>query len=396
MTNCSYCGKDIGGILAHNCKYCGKVHCSDHLLPESHECKGLEKHKRMIQDKWKKVFIPYTNQIPEKINEEKINPVKKKISKKRIKEKPWEKIKNYFIRINKNLIYWLNRKQYNRYDFGKRSEYLITNILICVASIIGLNIFYANAIKLNEIKLWFINLGGVLILVFLFFTIKFGLKLLKELINILKRQKNGIKYIILFAAIFLLWQGYSHKEEVLNPFFEIYNQTNFSLLLPFNFEIFNLSNFSDLESSKDSNSEKTGFLEGISRNTELIEERILILVNEERQNYGARNLISKTNLNNFAKDWSDKMMAENFFEHSNLNFAYSSLAGENIGETPIHYSVIGCGQTYSNNAIAECFVRGWINSPGHHKNMINKQFYNTGIGVSCDLFECKATQVFSG
>lgn len=41
---CDYCKKSVDG-LPHKCKYCGKVHCSNHLLPESHKCKGLDKAK---------------------------------------------------------------------------------------------------------------------------------------------------------------------------------------------------------------------------------------------------------------------------------------------------------------------------------------------------------------
>ena len=84
------------------------------------------------------------------------------------------------------------------------------------------------------------------------------------------------------------------------------------------------------------------------------------------------------------------MIAENFFEHS---MKYN--VGENIGEVPIHYDVVGCGATYSNEALAQCFVKGWIESPGHHQNMIDYTYGITGIGVACDLSECKATQMFS-
>ena len=127
-----------------------------------------------------------------------------------------------------------------------------------------------------------------------------------------------------------------------------------------------------------------------------IEEKIFLLVNEERARQGAGQLKSQSHLNSFARAWSEKMIKEDFFEHSNLNFAFPSTAGENIGETPIHYNVVGCGPTYSNNALAECFVSGWIESPGHHENMISREFYMTGIGVSCSGSTCRATQVFAG
>jgi predicted nucleic acid binding AN1-type Zn finger protein len=40
---CSYCGKNTEG-LSHKCKFCGQIHCSDHLLPENHDCQGVSKY----------------------------------------------------------------------------------------------------------------------------------------------------------------------------------------------------------------------------------------------------------------------------------------------------------------------------------------------------------------
>ena len=123
-------------------------------------------------------------------------------------------------------------------------------------------------------------------------------------------------------------------------------------------------------------------------NKKRIEQRIFELVNEERQRVGVSKLKANNRLDNLAKQHSEKMMDENFFEHSNDN------VGENIGEIPIHYLVEGCGATYSNNQIAECMVRGWIGSSGHYQNMIDVSYSITGIGVSCNMFMCRGTQNF--
>lgn len=45
---CSFCNDSIES-LPHKCKYCGELHCSEHILPESHECKGISKLK---EGKW--------------------------------------------------------------------------------------------------------------------------------------------------------------------------------------------------------------------------------------------------------------------------------------------------------------------------------------------------------
>lgn len=368
MVKCSFCGKSVEG-LPHKCKFCGKIHCPKHLLPESHNCVGLEKYKEKSLKKWKSAFS----------------------IKKHKKPTIPRKTKGYFTYKFEDFRNWLRYREHYRYDFRNRTNYLIKIILIFIVSIIGFNIFYFNAQKLNEINLWIIKLGGVLILLSLFFIIKYGWKIIKEIINVLKRQKNWLKYLIIILIIILLWQIYTHKDTVLNPVFEVYNKTNFSLFSPLDLGDFGLGN------NKNS-SDSGGGLFNIdsNRNVETIEQEILILVNEERQRYGIRVLTSESNLNSFARSWSERMISQNFFEHSNLGFSYPSTAGENIGEVPIHYNVIGCGSTYSNSQIAKCFVSGWISSPGHHENMIDRSFSMTGIGVACDLSKCRATQVFSG
>lgn len=400
MTECSYCGKKIEGVLPHKCKYCGQIHCHNHILPESHNCIGLEEHKKKGQERWKNVFTSTTSHKFEEREEEESKPIKMKHKKYNKKTKVQDRIKNYFLNKYGDLIYWLKKREHYKYDFERRANYLITTILIFIASLVGFSIFYSNATKLNEIELWIIKLGGVLILASLFFAIKFGWRLGKEGINILKRQRNWLKYLIIILVIFLLWQGYTNKDTVLNPVFDVYNQTNFSLFAPVSFGNFSFeSDYSSptinrqIPSSSDSGG-KSG--SSSNRDVGLIEQEILVLVNEERQRYGARELTAKSNLNSFARSWSDKMISQNFFEHSNLNFVYPSIAGENIGETPIHYNVVGCGSTYSNSQMAKCFVDGWIGSSGHHENMIDKRFSMTGIGVSCDSSKCRATQVFSG
>lgn len=120
-----------------------------------------------------------------------------------------------------------------------------------------------------------------------------------------------------------------------------------------------------------------------------IEARIFELVNMERSRYGANPLQETDRLNEWARDWSNKMIEEDFFEHSS---EYN--VGENIAEVPKHYHVLECDETYSNEGIARCFVTAWINSPGHHANMIDKGYRTTGIGVACDESKCRATQMF--
>ncbi len=173
-----------------------------------------------------------------------------------------------------------------------------------------------------------------------------------------------------------------------------------SWLKSINSDYINLVNMQSTETkvdpSDDSQDSSSSWFDSNKRDVSAIEQQILVLVNEERQRNGARALTSQSNLDSYARAWSDKMISQDFFEHSELNIPFPSTAGENIGETPIHYNVVGYGSTYSNNDMANCFVSGWIGSPGHHENMISKSFSMTGIGVACDSSKCRATEVFSG
>ncbi len=52
MAACSECGKES---MSFTCSYCGKSFCSDHRLPENHECDKLEEElekKKEEDDKW--------------------------------------------------------------------------------------------------------------------------------------------------------------------------------------------------------------------------------------------------------------------------------------------------------------------------------------------------------
>ncbi len=392
---CDYCGKSVDG-LPHKCKFCGKIHCYKHLQPENHECKKLLPHSWPIGIS-KPIKTEEVEQEP--ISDPIRNPIPPRTPKTSKKLKFSDRIKEYLLNKYDNLLSWLKRRERHAYDFQSRFNYVLTTTLIFVVAIIGFSIFYSNAQKLNEINLWIIKLEGVLILTSLFFAVKYGWRIIKEIFNLFERQRNWLKYLVIILILIFLWQAYTNKAEVLNPVFDVYNRTNFSLFVPIGFGNFSLNTESYSKSNKinsGSSGSKGGWFDSSSRDVGIIEQEILVLINEERQIYGAQTLTSKSELNNYARVWSDKMISQGFFEHSDLNYYYPSIAGENIGETPIHYNVEGCGSTYRNDEMAECFVSGWIGSPGHHENMIDKRFSMTGIGVSCDSSKCRATQVFSG
>lgn len=57
MTTCDYCGKKVD--VPFECKFCGGTFCSDHRLPEAHECAGLEEYKKKAGEKKKVIYEPF-------------------------------------------------------------------------------------------------------------------------------------------------------------------------------------------------------------------------------------------------------------------------------------------------------------------------------------------------
>ncbi|WEG16675.1 stalk domain-containing protein [Alkalihalophilus pseudofirmus] len=126
-------------------------------------------------------------------------------------------------------------------------------------------------------------------------------------------------------------------------------------------------------------------------NTEL---EIFILTNEERQKHNRSPLALDVELSNVARIKSKDMHDVGYFAHNSptygtpfemmdrFNISYRT-AGENIA----------AGYTD-----AEQVTNGWINSPGHHRNMINDRFHRIGIGYHSGTkgYSRYYTQMFAG
>ena len=123
-----------------------------------------------------------------------------------------------------------------------------------------------------------------------------------------------------------------------------------------------------------------------------IAEKILIKTNALRKGKNLAALTQDDQMDQLAMLHSDNMVAFDFFAHEDhqnktpsdraddLSFSWSSIA-ENIGFVPWFENVEGCGDTRSAEAIAECVVEGWRNSPGHYANMMGN-FTQLGVGVA--------------
>ena len=108
-------------------------------------------------------------------------------------------------------------------------------------------------------------------------------------------------------------------------------------------------------------------------------------------------------LNQLAQYHSDNMVAKNFYSHidpdgltpvtraEKLNIqpwrtvdnTFIGIA-ENIAQVPWFQNVSSCGDTRSSEALAECMVEGWKNSPPHYKNIMGEYIY-LGVGIQFDI-----------
>lgn len=53
---CSVCGKKE--MLPYKCKFCGWIYCSEHRLPENHDCPGLEVLKQQTRNSGRIIYNP--------------------------------------------------------------------------------------------------------------------------------------------------------------------------------------------------------------------------------------------------------------------------------------------------------------------------------------------------
>jgi uncharacterized protein YkwD len=133
---------------------------------------------------------------------------------------------------------------------------------------------------------------------------------------------------------------------------------------------------------------------------ELVEEKILRFTNEERVKRGLPRLRSSHALTFLAKVHCDNMCRTGRFEHESRKFpkgwrtfgsrlqrAGLGSGAENIGYQSLHGN---------SNRWARKMVKGWMNSPSHRKNILDRRFRYLGVGIRpCGNKSGFAAQVFS-
>ncbi|MDP2632605.1 MAG: CvpA family protein [Candidatus Curtissbacteria bacterium] len=121
-------------------------------------------------------------------------------------------------------------------------------------------------------------------------------------------------------------------------------------------------------------------------------ERIMLeLVNTEREKIGVKSLVWDEDRAKVAREHSGDMYARGYFSHFSPE---GKDVGERLDEAGIDYTVAG-----ENLALAPDVNRahtGFINSPGHKRNILDPAFRKIGIGaIDGGVYGMMFTQVFT-
>ncbi|MBL7169906.1 MAG: hypothetical protein ISS48_02725 [Candidatus Aenigmarchaeota archaeon] len=200
------CNKKFN-MLPFTCKHCGKNFCSEHRLPEKHNCIWTKDTPKTF---WKSERQPSTETTyqPDYQPEPNIKP-----------------------KIPQKALNWLNRKNHYPYNYS-RTGYVFTIIFWLAVSLVSLYLVYSNINELNNNFIWFIQLGGCLFCVAGYFSIKYTYKLLKETVNWFNRQKNWLKILIVVLLLLFSWKAYEAQNNIIDFISPYYNSLSVSSISP--------------------------------------------------------------------------------------------------------------------------------------------------------------------
>ncbi len=140
------------------------------------------------------------------------------------------------------------------------------------------------------------------------------------------------------------------------------------------------------------------------------EDEIHRLVNVERKKHGLPPLFYDEKLTNIAKSHSEDMFERGYFSHRTPEGKDATDRGEIVGyscrKMVGNLIYTGIAENIFNQkstslplwkapwVIAQETVSGWMDSPGHRKNILNDVYQKEGIGVKIDTFGIYVTQNF--
>lgn len=127
--------------------------------------------------------------------------------------------------------------------------------------------------------------------------------------------------------------------------------------------------------------------------TAAMEAQVREQINTIRQQQGLSSLRHNEKLAQVARSYSQKMAEQNFFDHTSPQ---GDTMVERVRSADIFYFVLGENLFTSTNISqpVPAAVEGWMNSPGHRKNILRSEYRETGVGVWKDGNTYYFTQLF--
>lgn len=143
------------------------------------------------------------------------------------------------------------QSDFKKWFFEKRHPHSVLNktvfihdLLKFAGLILVFLIVYNNVDKLNNISLWIIKLGSLILLILLYFVIKKGRQLCLNLKYWFRGLNNGTKLLIAIAIVLILLFAFFNQGKVVDSTVNSYKKIEFNRLVPINVGMnFSLSNF---------------------------------------------------------------------------------------------------------------------------------------------------------
>lgn len=127
-----------------------------------------------------------------------------------------------------------------------------------------------------------------------------------------------------------------------------------------------------------------------------VEQAIYNKVNEERAKAGVPALSYNTTMEKYARIKSQDMGDKNYFSHTdpNGNYITTQMKADGVTYNAWGENIAYIGGITDPTALANQFMRNWMNSEGHKKNILSTNFSSIGVGVYKIGDKVYATQEF--
>src|SRR5262252_7125631 len=116
------------------------------------------------------------------------------------------------------------------------------------------------------------------------------------------------------------------------------------------------------------------------REIEALEQQCLDEINQVRRRSGLARLVFSEDLLSVARAYSRRMAEQHFFSHDDPE---GRTVRERVDEADIRWRMIGENLAYSSGYVNQvaASLHGWMESPGHRRNILEPDFNLTAVGV---------------